>query len=288
MNEFTKIANYIKMRLVAFFMSQRPLVVGSYIFLTLFGVFGGIKDVCDLLGYNISMFSYPHLVATLFMRMLVLVGVVLVFLDAPFLDNISENLITKMGKKIWFIANVLYIFIMSAAYTLAYNLGLLIGFLGYQTPIASWGKIITSLSRSIDLMIKYKVKISYSQGIIDKYTPFEAMVHSNLISVLEFAIIGLLIFSISLYFKSNWPGIIFACSYIMMGQLEYLVIPGYLQGLIPTNFLNLGVFEQGSFLWSLNLSQGYMLLIGLSLFLIAIGYRRLKKMDIIIYKGLEI
>lgn len=285
---FFMITNYIKMRFIDFFSSQRPMVVASYVFLSLFGVFDGIKAACRLLGYNISIYTYPHLLGTPFMRTLVLAGIVLVFLNAPFPDNISEILIIKMGKKLWYLANFFYIVLKSCLYTSVYNIGILIGLRGYQSLVADWGKIITSLARSFDLMAEFAIKISYSQNIIDKYQPIEAMVHANLISILEFTIVGMIIFSVSLYFKSNWPGIISACLYIMLGQIDSLALPGFLTALIPTNFLDIGVFESGSFLWSFNLGEGYVILIGIIIVLLLAGYFRLKRMDIIVYKEFEL
>lgn len=274
------IKGYLAIRLRIFFSSQKPLNVLVYVFLSLYGVFSGIKKVCRILGYNISPYSYPHLIGTGFMSMLILVGLILVFIDAPFLDDSSRNIISRLGRKPWFIGSCIYIFIMSCLYSLLYNISLIIGLRGYQSFILDWGKVITTLARSMGLMASEGIKITYKYNILDKFEPVEAMIHSNLISILEFTIVGLIIFVVSLYFKSNWQGIVAGLFYIMMGQITYLAIPGFLDALIPVNFLDISVFENGGYIWSWSLSQGYMILVLIIVFLIILGLLRVRKMDI--------
>lgn len=287
MNSIRIIYNYNKMRLSSFFFSQKSLVMLIYIFLIFVERFSGLKLLIENLGYNISIYSYPHLLASGFMRFLITIGALILFMDAPFMDNLVWTLMSKMKKKLWIISNVVYIFIMSVIYTITLNIAILISLIGHQTFIPDWGKIMYTLARNKILNEEYGIRIFYNTTLMDRYTPLEAMEYSISLSILQFMIIGLIIMSISLFFKTNWIGVLSTCIYIL--SENYVSLAGDLNfdRFLPVTYLDITSLELVKSHWSMTVSSAYLILFLIIVTLSLISYFRIKSMDIDVYKELE-
>lgn len=287
MNSMRIVLNYSLMKIKSYFKSQKIVVLAVYVFLIMFSVFKGIRNFAITIGYNISPFSYPHLISTHYMKLLIMVGAVILFLDAPFINDLSINLMTKMKKKYWIISNSFYIFLMSIFYTALYNVFLLVGFIGVQTMIGDWGKLMYTVARNASVSREFDMKIIFNPIILDRYSPLQGMTHSILLSILEFAIIGMIIMTVSLFFKSNMPGIIAASVYILFE--DYLSILGNLNisKYVPVTYVNLGVFESTNTHFRISLTTAYFVLISIVIALMIISMYRLYKMDVEIYKEIE-
>lgn len=287
MDSIRIIYNYNKMKLNAFFFSQKSLVMLIYIFLIFVERFSGLKLLIEKFGYNISVYSYPHILASGFMRFLITIGALILFMDAPFMDNLVWTLMSKMKKKLWVASNVVYIFIMSVIYTITLNIAILISLIGHQTFIPDWGKIMYTLARYKMLTQEYGIRIFYNPTLMDRYTPLEAMGYSISLSILQFMIIGLIIMSISLFFKTNWMGVLSACIYIL--SENYVSLEGDLNfdRFLPVTYLDITSLELVKSHWSMTVSGAYMILFLIIITLSIISYFRIKSMDIDVYKELE-
>lgn len=287
MDSIRIIYNYNKMKLNAFFFSQKSLVMLIYIFLIFVERFSGLKLLIEKFGYNISVYSYPHILASGFMRFLITIGALILFMDAPFMDNLVWTLMSKMKKKLWVISNVVYIFIMSVIYTITLNIAILISLIGHQTFIPDWGKIMYTLARYKMLTQEYGIRIFYNPTLMDRYTPLEAMGYSISLSILQFMIIGLIIMSISLFFKTNWMGVLSACIYIL--SENYVSLEGDLNfdRFLPVTYLDITSLELVKSHWSMTVSGAYLILFLIIITLSIISYFRIKSMDIDVYKELE-
>lgn len=287
MDSIRIIYNYNKMKLNAFFFSQKSLVMLIYIFLIFVERFSGLKLLIEKFGYNISVYSYPHILASGFMRFLITIGALILFMDAPFMDNLVWTLMSKMKKKLWVASNVVYIFIMSVIYTITLNIAILISLIGHQTFIPDWGKIMYTLARYKMLTQEYGIRIFYNPTLMDRYTPLEAMGYSISLSILQFMIIGLIIMSISLFFKTNWMGVLSACIYIL--SENYVSLEGDLNfdRFLPVTYLDITSLELVKSHWSMTVSGAYLILFLIIITLSIISYFRIKSMDIDVYKELE-
>lgn len=287
MNNLRFIYNYSLMKIKTYFMSQKILVLGVYVFLILLGVFKGIRSFASTVGYNISLYSYPHLISTQYMKLLIMIGAIILFLDAPFINNLSIYLMSKMKKRYWIISNTFYVFLMSVFYTAIYNISLLIGFSGMQSAIGDWGKLMYTIARNPNASRDFGMKINYSLIIMERYTPYEAMFHSIMLSILEFMIIGMIIMTVSLFFKSNTPGIIAASVYILFE--DYLSLLGDLKisKFVPITYVNIGIFEKTNSHWRISLPTAYIVLVTIIIGLTLLAIYRLKSMDVETYKEIE-
>lgn len=77
-----------------------------------------IKMFSIEMGIHTCPWIFPFLTQTFYIQMILLVGIVLLFCDMPLIHNGTVYILARTGKKVWFWAQVGYIFIMTFIYNL--------------------------------------------------------------------------------------------------------------------------------------------------------------------------
>lgn len=104
-----------------------------------------IREFSRSVGYRITPWFYTFLLRdTISYGLMLLLGLVLLFCDAPFLDAGQTSVIIRVGKKNWCYGQLLYIFLCTGLYLLVL-FGLLCLVLGPDLTIQTgWGKVLTT------------------------------------------------------------------------------------------------------------------------------------------------
>ena len=150
-------------------------------------------------GINTCPWIFPFLTQTFYFQMTMLVGIVFLFCDLPLINNGTIYILARTGKKIWFWAQVGYIFITTFIYYLCIFILSIVLFLPYIKFENDWGKILGTVAQT-NLQDQLGIEIDYLLQVT--YTPIQAIGKAFFIAWLVGVFTGIVILVLNIYFKS--------------------------------------------------------------------------------------
>jgi len=196
-------------------------------------------SVAKTLGYRVTPWIFPHMVNYFILQRFIMLGLVLLFCDAPFMDNTQPYVIIRSKKTTWAIGQIIYIALATAIYLITLICLCLIILLPTMYFSDGWGKILTTLANS---NAGSKFGINYiSYNIISSFNPIQAMIFSLILEWLVGILLGLVMFATNMYFKRG-VGAIVAIAIVMF---DSFVGAGsvYVSKLSPVSFPRLGIID---------------------------------------------
>jgi hypothetical protein len=172
-----------------------------------------ISLFAEAVHYRMSPWLFPFLYGQKYMKYILFSGVLLLFCDAPFLDEEQPYVIIRSGRKFWSVGQVFYIVTASAAYFLYIVMMSILLNLGNMEWNPDWGKVLGTLGTvNVGNMVSYK--ISVSSKIVTFFTPLQAMWFTFLLSWLTGIFLGLLIYACNVLFANRFIGVLFAAFFV--------------------------------------------------------------------------
>ncbi len=172
----------------------------------------GIADLCSYYHIKSSPWFYPFLYSQYYSKILFFLPLLLIFSNAPFIDNNQLYVIARAGKTKWFIGQVIYIVITSALYFVFIILSSILFNLDYISFSNEWGKVITTLANT-NVGMNFNIELSVSKNVIQVFTPVQAMWFTFLHSWFSGIILGFVMFLFNLNLKGSGT---FAASFILV------------------------------------------------------------------------
>lgn len=136
-------------------------------------------------------FGNPNITLILFLL------VVLLFCDAPFLENTECFIILRSGRNNWLCAQLLYIVSLSAFYTIYLALVSILTVVTNAAIMPEWGKLLYSLANT-NAGDMVELQIHISPIILNRYTAVQAMGIELLITFLVTFLLGSVMFCVNL------------------------------------------------------------------------------------------
>lgn len=155
-------------------------------------------------------------------RLIMGVGIIFLFCDAPFIDSNQQFVIARAGKKRFCIAQLLYIVISAFIYTLYLAIVpclFVISRIGFSKD---WGTVFRTIAFAKD-GDNGVMNILISVRLLRKYTVIEAWFYQVTIFFLVVVFLGLIIFFFNFLF-GKMAGIIVAGIFLVLGQIPYLFV----------------------------------------------------------------
>lgn len=191
------------------------------------------------LGYRVTPWIFPHMVNYFNLQRFIMLGLILLFCDAPFMDNTQPYVIIRSKKTTWAIGQIIYIALATAIYLITLICLTLIILLPTMYFSAGWGKILTTLANS-NAGSKFGLDyISYS--IVSSFSPIQAMILSLILEWLVGILLGLVMFATNMYFKRG-VGAIVAIAIVMFDTFVGFGSV-YVSKLSPVSFPRLGIID---------------------------------------------
>lgn len=156
-----------------------------------------INDFCATFGYHITPYVFPFLMSEQFSVMLVMLGVVLLFCDAPFIENEQPYIIIRSGRKAWLFSQLLYIVLASAVYFIVVIFISIIVLLPNLELGLGWGKVIGTFAQT-NIAPNHGISLNFDFYIMHAYSPVQALASSFLLSWLMATLLGTLMFTLNL------------------------------------------------------------------------------------------
>lgn len=217
-------AAYVIMRqnLAEWRRNDRVLVVLGLAFLLLYIYMGGLPVYALEHGQKNS----PFILALAFvggenangsLKVLLLFGVVVLFCNAPFLDEQKLFLILRSRRKGWWTGEILYIIIGTAVY-MSYLFLILCGIVlpcaGMQV---GWGdSIMTAMAGSYEAYSTMFSGIRMPVDLLLRASPESSALYVFLVGWMVMCILGLLIYCVNLYTGKAWTGVALAAFVVVL------------------------------------------------------------------------
>ncbi len=147
------------------------------------------------IGFSPGLFSF--LMSDAHVVLIVSLGALLFFCDAPFIDLEHPYIILRSGKRKWAAGQIAYIAISSAAFTMYLFLLTLLLLLPYLEFGTEWGKAIGTLALT-NAGMDFNVTIPFGQYIYFGYSPATAIPLSLFLCFSVVFFLGVLMFYLNL------------------------------------------------------------------------------------------
>ena len=203
-------------------------------------------------GIGVCPYLFPFMSSDLFMQVSIMLGAVLLFCDAPFIDESAPYVILRSGRYSWSSGQVIYILLGSALYVLFIVLCSILFVLPNMQLDANWGKVIGTLCLT-GADIQYGVPMSMNSIIFYNHTALEAMGLSMLLTWLAVVFIGLLMYALNTLVHKA-AGSMVACGTIVLNYFIYNFLPSSIYAYSPMSLSNLSLLDSG--LITVNLNNG--------------------------------
>lgn len=233
-----------------------------------------ISDFIKMVGVQATPFLYPFLFTDQFLLMLLMLGIIILFCDAPFFDNAQLFIAIRCGKTIWACGQIVYIILTSIVYFVIVYLMSVLLLLPNITMQSSWGKIWNTLSQT-DAASSYEIYLSLPYKIIVEYTPIEAVFTVFYIGILISVFIGLLLFFLNIYINKAISIAVTTGFVLITTRVAFL--PAIVRYFCPVSWINLNLVSKtyrGTELFVGNVTMALLIINSILVILCIIGIRR--------------
>lgn len=212
-------------------------------------------------------------------RLWIMLLPVLLFCDAPFLDEQQPFLIVRTGRLRWGIGQLLYIFAASAVFYIISFLIMALMLLPCLEFTMDWGKVIRTLTQGY-ITQSYQMD-PLPEAVVLQYTPLQATLLCGASVWVAVSLTGLLMFLCNLWARKE-VGIVLAGAFVGLSSLVERLgwFPGrYISPVSWVNIKDIGLGTDWSPSWTYVFVVGFLLIAALSA-AILLSVRR-KSIDVI-------
>ena len=196
-----------------------------------------VRTYAQDLGLSVTPYFFAFQMADNITRLLFYFGLILLLCDAPFTDSQQLFVFMRTGRRKWFMGQILYIFLATAAYFLLVAIASIIMFIPYEAPSLRWGTVYTICAESTILTGTYIPKI-----VVDSYTPIQACLLTFAVNTGIGTLLGLVIFLGNL-FKSRIFGPAIAMGWVLFSNISSWTYISSVRYLSPVTWAGLSMFN---------------------------------------------
>ncbi len=162
---------------------------------------------------------FPYMTCNSTFLMILMLGVVLLFCDAPFTDSTQYYILVRCGKRRWIISQFIYIIMASFVYVSVAEIFSVISISSNLQYSPAWGKVLGTLAQTNadpSLYVPYKIQLLY--------TPAQAMIYSFCLAWLVSSFLGMMMLALSLVFNravGSAMAVVVCFFEVFAGELPY-------------------------------------------------------------------
>ena len=187
-----------------------PRIYLIFVMVTLYlhSILSPIRNFCVQASHNITPYVFPFIMSHTNSILLIMLGIALLFCDAPFIEIDQPYIIMRSGRTVWALGNLLYMLIASFIYfffVLTCSIALLSPYLEFSLD---WGRVIGTFAQS-NVAPQQNIFVPFSFTIYNAYTPIAALLISFSNCCLIAFIVAMLMFVLNMNY-SRFSGILAA------------------------------------------------------------------------------
>lgn len=204
-----------------------------------------LYNFSEYAGYRVTVWMFPFISNFYITQFMMMLGIVFLFCDAPFIDICQPYQLIRSGRTVWGIGQVFYIMLSSALYFL------FIAFLSILVLFPNvfisndWGKVMGTLAQA-DIGRSFGIYLPIDYQILTMYNPLQAFGLSILLDWCAGTMLGLIIFITNINFNRA-IGAILASAVVILDISITNAFPYYLYHFSPVSMARLTIIDPSGF-----------------------------------------
>jgi hypothetical protein len=174
-----------------------------------------IVDFAAKQNMDVSPWIFPFLFTQKYIKLLFFFPLILLFSDAPFMDENQPYIITRSGRTPWSIGQISYLVIATVLYFLFLIFISIVINLPYIHFSMEWGKVLGTLANT-NAAVEIQLKTVISPSTIHYFTPLQAMWFSFLLLWLSGVFLGLVIYVMNCLTNTRIVGLLVASFFLVL------------------------------------------------------------------------
>ena len=237
-----------------------------------------LKYFCASIGMKSSPWLFPFMTNDDSIQMFIILGALLLFCDAPFLNQNGMWQIMRAGRKNWFWGNISYIWGISLIYTLVLSVLPVLLVWPQVEMMPGWGKVLGSIAQTSAASQAGIAVVDYS--VMVYFTPIQAMLLTVLAVWLNTVLVGMVNYSLNLIVKNGLGAVVsvvIGLSPLLFNKLIQYYIGYYLS---PPMWMALNNYNLDSYGYRPGMTYIYSVLLGAIGICTIFSYLSIKKKDL--------
>ncbi len=198
---------------------------------------GPIRAFSRNVGYRVTPWVFSFLSDSFQVQMWIMLGIVFLFCDAPFIDEGQPYLMIRSGRITWGVGQVLYIMLGTAIYFLFITFVSLIVLSPNMFLSTDWGKVLRTLAQGSNAKM-----LPISNKIVTLYSPINSFALSLLLEWCAGTMLGLIIFVANIRLNRAM-GAIIASAVVFMDILIVNTLPYSMFRFSPVSMARLSILD---------------------------------------------
>ena len=174
-----------------------------------------VRKNAIVLGSDVSMWIFPLLYISRYMKLVFTLPVVLMFCNAPFIDKNQTFVMMRTSRVKWLCGQILYIIAASAVYYLFIFLLSVISTIFIADLSLDWGGTFYSLAYGGVIMPDNVMKVEVPKIIVEYFSPIQASFFTFFLSWLAGIFLGMIIFFFNLVTQNRYIGIVVSFAFVV-------------------------------------------------------------------------
>jgi len=263
------------------FINPRIYLIFTIMILYLYSKISPISAFCMGSEHKITPYIFSFLMSDSNSVLIIMLGIVLLFCDAPFIEIDQPYMIMRSGRTLWTLAQIAYIVIASVLYFFMIVLFTILILLPNIEFSIEWGKVIGTFAQT-DVIYQHRITIPFDLSIYNVYTPLGATFLSFLNCWLVSVFLGISMFVLNLNISRS-AGTIGAALLVLWQMVVTKTWAGFTK-FSPVTWVSLSKIDtNGSTLYPTG-KMIYIAILMIIAVLILLSVYSMKKRDINIHK----
>lgn len=237
MNNLAKIWKICVLNFRKWIVSPRIYVVAALVLVFINMVISPVVDLAKSVNESVTPWLVPFILSDNYMIIVIFVCAVILFCDAPFIDEQQPYIIIRSNRICWAAGQILYIIISGLIFSLFLFISICINLISVINFSFDWGKTIGTLAQT-DAGIQFDSYISFDYSIMVNFNAIQATVLVLFLVWTISVLLGLLIFFINTHL-SNIIGPIVAFAFVLVQYLLPIIRVDILYYFSPVSWVNL-------------------------------------------------
>ncbi len=201
-----------------------------------------IRAYASGIGMSISCWYFPFLFVANINCMFYYFALILMYCNAPYVDEHQMSLMLRSGRKKWFLGQIIYTVMASVLFFIWMAILSVIEYIPYVGFSTEWESVLAKISQN-PRVYGHGLYLNVPYAILQNYTPIQAFLICFCINVGVGTLLGLLIFYVNLW-KSRGYGAAVALAWVALSDIVANEIVQHMWMIIlaPTAWTNLTLY----------------------------------------------
>ncbi|MGL5694186.1 MAG: hypothetical protein ACRCXA_08915 [Peptostreptococcaceae bacterium] len=222
-NNFSSIYSIAKYNFKKLFSNPRTYILICLQFIYLWYLIDPIIKLSTSIGVRVTPWIFPHITSHMISQMILMLGIIVLFADSPFMDEDYNYIVIRSGKEKWVLGQLLYMVLATIGYFLVLFLITVLLTLPNIFLSFEWGKLMNTLANTnagegFDLVINLRILLLHS--------PVKATLISFLLCCGSGIIIAVTIFIINLK-NTKSMGVVVGTFIVLLDRAIFYNFPNF-------------------------------------------------------------